>query len=92
MSTMVGPHITAAAAEAAVTSLCDEYSYPREIFDGYDDDDYVTDGKPTPIPDSETKRLYILLNYHFRCFNDIMVLRFCHVLYISESSRFKIQR
>lgn len=56
ISTMVGPHIAAAAAEAAVTSLCDEYFYPREIFDG-DVNDYVTDGLQTPIADSETKRV-----------------------------------
>ena len=34
MSSMVGPHITASAAEAAVTALCDECQCPREIFDG----------------------------------------------------------
>lgn len=69
ISTMVGPHIAAAAAEAAVTSLCDEYFYPREIFDG-DVNDYVTvtDGLQTPIADSETKRLYILLNLPFLVF------------------------
>ncbi|XP_031247709.1 SWI/SNF complex subunit SWI3A-like isoform X3 [Pistacia vera] len=33
ISTMGGPHITAAAAEAAITALCDESSCPREIFD-----------------------------------------------------------
>ncbi|KAL5543847.1 hypothetical protein UlMin_007631 [Ulmus minor] len=55
LSTMVGPHITAAAAEAAVTSLCKENSFPREIFDG--DDDSVTDGLPTPIADHEPERV-----------------------------------
>ncbi|GFZ03915.1 SWITCH/sucrose nonfermenting 3A [Actinidia rufa] len=34
LSSMVGPHITASAAEAAVTALCDECQCPREIFDG----------------------------------------------------------
>lgn len=53
---MVGPHITAAAAEAAVTSLCAENSCPREIF--YDDDSSVTNGSQTLIADTETKRLY----------------------------------
>ncbi|XP_044492185.1 SWI/SNF complex subunit SWI3A-like isoform X2 [Mangifera indica] len=33
ISTMGGPHITAVAAEAAITALCDESSCPREIFD-----------------------------------------------------------
>ena len=67
ISTMVGPHIAAAAAEAAVTSLCDENSYPREIFDG-DFNDYVTDGLQTTIADSKTKRLYILLKLPFQVF------------------------
>ncbi|XP_038709924.1 SWI/SNF complex subunit SWI3A-like [Tripterygium wilfordii] len=34
ISTMVSSHVTAAAAEAAVTALCEESSFPREIFDG----------------------------------------------------------
>ncbi|XWS51456.1 hypothetical protein CRYUN_Cryun12cG0177800 [Craigia yunnanensis] len=34
ISTMVGPQITAAAAEAAVAVLSDQVSCPREIFDG----------------------------------------------------------
>ncbi|KAJ4728825.1 SWI/SNF complex subunit SWI3A [Melia azedarach] len=42
ISTMAGPHVTAAAAEAAVTALCDESSFPREIFDG--DEDYLANG------------------------------------------------
>lgn len=54
---MVSPHITAAAAEAAVTSLCEEISCPREIFFG--DDDSVTNGLQTLISDAETKRLFI---------------------------------
>ncbi|KAM7253933.1 hypothetical protein ACFE04_028503 [Oxalis oulophora] len=33
ISTMVGPEVAAAAAEAAITVLCDESSCPREIFD-----------------------------------------------------------
>ncbi|KAF5732232.1 SWI/SNF complex subunit SWI3A isoform X2 [Tripterygium wilfordii] len=34
ISTMVSSQVTAAAAEAAVTTLCEESSFPREIFDG----------------------------------------------------------
>ncbi|XP_059645490.1 SWI/SNF complex subunit SWI3A [Cornus florida] len=40
ISTMVGPYITASAAEAAVTVLCNENQCTREIFDG---DDNVAD-------------------------------------------------
>lgn len=41
---MGGPHITAVAAEAAITALCDESSCPREIFD--DNEEYVGYGLP----------------------------------------------
>lgn len=34
MSSMVGPHIMAAAATASVTALRDENLYPKETFDG----------------------------------------------------------
>ncbi|KAF7834021.1 SWI/SNF complex subunit SWI3A [Senna tora] len=37
ISSMVDPHITAAAADAAVTALCDENLCPREIFDVEED-------------------------------------------------------
>ena len=30
---MVGPHVAAYAADAAVTALCDENQIPKEIFD-----------------------------------------------------------
>ncbi|XP_071712109.1 SWI/SNF complex subunit SWI3A-like [Rutidosis leptorrhynchoides] len=33
ISTVVGPHVVASAAEAAVTALCDENEIPKEIFD-----------------------------------------------------------
>ncbi|XP_021984184.1 SWI/SNF complex subunit SWI3A [Helianthus annuus] len=33
ISAMVGPHVTASAAEAAIIALCDENEIPREIFD-----------------------------------------------------------
>ncbi|KAK6148052.1 hypothetical protein DH2020_018964 [Rehmannia glutinosa] len=45
ISTMLGPHVTASAAEAAVTSLCYENQCSREIFD--DDGNYV-DSIPSP--------------------------------------------
>ncbi|KAK1566878.1 hypothetical protein Q3G72_005298 [Acer saccharum] len=56
ISTMVGPHITAVAADAAVTALCDEISCPREIFDG--DDDYITDGSWSPTMLYESERAH----------------------------------
>ncbi|KAL2515055.1 SWI/SNF complex subunit SWI3A [Forsythia ovata] len=39
ISTAVGPHVTASAAEAAVTALCYENQCSREIFD--DDDNFI---------------------------------------------------
>ncbi|XP_011073099.1 SWI/SNF complex subunit SWI3A [Sesamum indicum] len=45
ISTMLGPHVTASAADAAVTALCYENQCSREIFD--DDDNYV-DSKASP--------------------------------------------
>ncbi|AES73038.1 putative transcription factor MYB/SANT family [Medicago truncatula] len=37
LSTVVDPHVTAAAASAAITALCDENSLPRDIFDVEED-------------------------------------------------------
>ncbi|XP_042496432.1 SWI/SNF complex subunit SWI3A [Macadamia integrifolia] len=37
LSTMVGPHVTAAAAEATVRALCNENQHAREIFEGIED-------------------------------------------------------
>ena len=37
ISSVVDPHITAAAADAAVSALCDENLCPREIFDVEED-------------------------------------------------------
>jgi hypothetical protein len=34
---VVDPHITAAAADAAITALCDENLFPRDIFDVEED-------------------------------------------------------
>ncbi|XP_038880615.1 SWI/SNF complex subunit SWI3A [Benincasa hispida] len=42
ISSMVGPHIMAAAATASVTALCDENLYPKEIFD--DQEFFVPNG------------------------------------------------
>ncbi|KAI3761440.1 hypothetical protein L1987_51856 [Smallanthus sonchifolius] len=33
ISAVVGPHVAASAAEAAVTALCDEHEIPKELFD-----------------------------------------------------------
>ncbi|KAH9770057.1 SWI/SNF complex subunit SWI3A [Citrus sinensis] len=54
ISTMVGPHVTAAAAEAAVAALCNESSCPREIFDG--DEDYLANGLSSPTMVSDPER------------------------------------
>lgn len=53
---MVGPQITAAAAEAAVTVLSDEVSCPREIFDGDELD--VTNGSLSPTSINQLERLF----------------------------------
>ncbi|KAI7755933.1 hypothetical protein M8C21_023304 [Ambrosia artemisiifolia] len=37
ISAMVGPHVTASAAEAAIIALCDENEIPKEIFDSEED-------------------------------------------------------
>ncbi|CAK7336763.1 unnamed protein product [Dovyalis caffra] len=54
-STMVGPDITAAAAEAAVAALCDETACPREIFDG--EEDFPTKGFSSPSFHSKSERV-----------------------------------
>lgn len=55
ISTMVGPDITAAAAEAAVAALCDETACPREIFDG--EEDFPSNGFSSPSFHSKSKRV-----------------------------------
>lgn len=85
---MVSPHITAAAAEAAVTSLCEENSCPREIFDG--EDDCVTNGLLSPTADCEAKRLILPLKLFCSCCSSSTVSKSTSVLFISES--LKIQR
>ncbi|OMO84222.1 hypothetical protein CCACVL1_10942 [Corchorus capsularis] len=55
ISTMVGPQITAAAAEAAVTVLSDELSCPREIFDG--DEINLTNGLLSPTSLHQPERV-----------------------------------
>ncbi|KAL6182658.1 hypothetical protein ACLB2K_044073 [Fragaria x ananassa] len=55
LSTLVGPHITAAAAEAAVTILCEETSCSKEIFNA--EDDSVTNGLQSPAINCETERV-----------------------------------
>lgn len=54
ITTMVSPHITAAAAEAAVTALCHETQFPREMFDSGEDD--LTNEIGPPALTSEAKR------------------------------------
>lgn len=56
---MVGPHITSAAAEAAVNALCEETSCSREIFNA--DDDSIPNGLWSPTKNCETERLFIQL-------------------------------
>lgn len=44
---MIGPHVAASAAEAAVTALCDENEIPKEIFDSEENgNDSVMDVRP----------------------------------------------
>ncbi|XP_073035564.1 SWI/SNF complex subunit SWI3A [Primulina eburnea] len=52
ISTVVGPHITASAAEAAVTALCYENQCSRGIFDDYDD---FVDPKTSPQTSKEKR-------------------------------------
>ncbi|XP_062030149.1 SWI/SNF complex subunit SWI3A isoform X1 [Rosa rugosa] len=55
LSTLVGPHITASAAEAAVNALCEETSCSKEIFNA--EDDCVTNGLQSPAINCETERV-----------------------------------
>ncbi|KAH8486668.1 hypothetical protein H0E87_025610 [Populus deltoides] len=65
ISTMVGPDITAAAAEAAVAALCDETACPREIFDG--EEDFPSNGFSSPSFHSKSKRLFIYVIFILCC-------------------------
>ncbi|XP_071722692.1 SWI/SNF complex subunit SWI3A [Rutidosis leptorrhynchoides] len=65
ISTMVGPDIAAAAAEAAVNALCDESSCPREIFDT-DDDDVLPNGRQSAPQPHESERNGIPLTLRMR--------------------------
>ncbi|XP_021690141.1 SWI/SNF complex subunit SWI3A isoform X1 [Hevea brasiliensis] len=56
ISTITGPDIAAAAAEAAFAALCDQTSCPREIFDGKDD--FPTNGLWSPIVHSKPERAH----------------------------------
>lgn len=51
---MVGPDITAAAAEAAVAAICDETTCPREMFNS--EEDFETNGLWSPIFQSKPER------------------------------------
>ncbi|KAL7099324.1 hypothetical protein ACP275_09G076900 [Erythranthe tilingii] len=53
ISTMLGPHVTASAADAAVTSLCYENQCSREIFDD-DEGNYVNNSKASPGTSNQT--------------------------------------
>lgn len=53
---MVDPQVTAAAAEAAVTALCDENSFPIEIFEVEVDD--ISDGLSRPATSHDSERLF----------------------------------
>lgn len=56
ITTMVGPHITSAAAEAAVNALCEETSCSREIFNA--DDNSIPNGLWSPANNCETERVH----------------------------------
>lgn len=50
---MVGPHISAAAADAAVAALCDENPCVKDIFDSAEDNGTDELGTPSPNIDPE---------------------------------------
>lgn len=43
---MLGPHVTASAADAAVTSLCYENQCSKELFDDDDDNNVASNASP----------------------------------------------
>ncbi|XP_047340724.1 uncharacterized protein LOC124944500 isoform X2 [Impatiens glandulifera] len=53
ISSLVGPHITASTASAAITALCHEIQCPNEIFDGDDSGDHVLGSSPEDILERE---------------------------------------
>lgn len=55
---MVDPHITAAAADAAIIALCDETMCPREIFNA--DEDYASGQSGLNTLNGYSTRLFIL--------------------------------
>lgn len=57
MSAVVDPHITAAAADAAVAALCDENLCPREIFDV--EEDYASSQSCLNNLNGYSERLFI---------------------------------
>ncbi|XP_058226441.1 SWI/SNF complex subunit SWI3A isoform X1 [Rhododendron vialii] len=57
LSSTVDPHITASAAEAAVTALCDEYQCTREIFD--DDDNEIEELGSSPQNNKKERVLQV---------------------------------
>lgn len=79
---MVDPHIAAAAADAAIASLCEENSWPRDIFEDTDsgDNDLVKDEIHNPTTDVETKmRSYI----NFHCPNLTLSSRFLRIIILN---------
>lgn len=61
---MLGPHVTASAADAAVTSLCYENQCSKELFD--DDDGNYVDSTASPeasYPDRYPSNLLSNLTY-----------------------------
>ena len=50
---MVGPHVSAAAADAAVAALCDENPCVKDIFDAAEDNLTAELGSPTWNNDPE---------------------------------------
>ncbi|KAL6584362.1 hypothetical protein OROMI_003651 [Orobanche minor] len=74
ISTMLGPHVTASAAEAAVTSLCYENQCSREIFDedvclfisAEDVDTAVDDERPSRAEIQETSSMKNIMQLNLR--------------------------
>ncbi|KAF8390681.1 hypothetical protein HHK36_025208 [Tetracentron sinense] len=64
LSTMVGPHIAAAAAEAAITALYDENPCAREMFEGKEDN--VTNEFGSPTLNNEPERILEVEDFEMR--------------------------
>lgn len=79
MSAIAGPDISAAAAEAAVTAICNETSCPREIFDGQkvttDNTSCALTGDNKPERyDHKTSTLPLVIDYYVLYFMILTII------------------